>query len=136
MIRVAFCSQNGQYVDAHFASCPHLFVYEIGVRGARPLEKISFSEAEQGEEDRVARRLQALRGCSFLYCRQIGGPAAARLVQSGIYPLKAEAETTIAAASNRLEKLLQTNPPPWLKKQMFRKPIPEQSDVKGGSAHG
>lgn len=125
MIRVAFCTQSGQYVDAHFASCPHIFIYEIGLQGSRQLEKISFSGTEQGEDNRVARRLQALRGCSFLYCSQIGGPAAARLVQNNIYPLKVEAETTIAAAGDRLEKLLQTNPPPWLKKQMRREPISE-----------
>lgn len=125
MIRVAFCSETGQYVDAHFASCPRLFIYEIGLQGSKPLAEISFSGAEQGEDDRVARRLKALQGCSFLYCSQIGGPAAARLVQNNIYPLKVEAETTIVEAGGRLEELLHTSPPPWLKKKLLQEAEPQ-----------
>ncbi len=70
-------------------------------------------------DDKVNARINMLRECAIVYCTQIGGPAAARLVQSGIHPLKVPEGTLIVDELNRLNKLLLSKKlPPWLKKKM------------------
>lgn len=124
MIQVAFCSESGQLIDAHFATCPSFFIYEIGTDSSHLVGQISLAEPTQnpernlGEDDKVSLRIKALQGCSIVYCSQIGGPAAARLVQNNIYPLKAQEGTSIEEASNKLSQVLRTNPPPWLRKKL------------------
>ncbi len=124
MIQVAFCSESGQYIDAHFASCPSFMIYAIGPDEYRPLRSVTcyqlgaLNPTSDTEEDKVAQRIRMLQGCAMVYCTQIGGPAAARLVQNNIFPLKVSREMSIEEASATLSRLLQTNPPPWLRKRM------------------
>lgn len=127
MIQVAFCSESGRLIDSHFASCPSFVIYEIGTDSSQPVGKISLAESTQnpdqtlGEDDKVSLRIKALKGCSIIYCAAIGGPAAARLVQNNIYPLKAQEGTSIEEASLKLSQLLKTSPPPWLRKKLATK---------------
>lgn len=124
MIQVAFCSESGSLIDSHFASSPSFFIYEIGTGISHYVGKISLVEPTAdsgrttGEEDKVSLRIKALHGCSIVYCAAIGGPAAARLVQNNIYPLKALEGTSIEEASQKLSQVLKNNPPPWLRKKL------------------
>lgn len=119
MIRVAFCSEDEIHIDAHFAQSSKIVIYEFDPSSYREIAALSLDSAaeEDQEEDKVNRRLKAVRDCSILYCTHIGGPAAARLIQQSIYPLKAEAGTLIEDAAQRLHHLLKKNPPRWLQKR-------------------
>lgn len=128
MIQVAFCSTSGNLIDSHFASSPSFVIYEIGSGTWHFSSKISLVEPapgpdeKLGEDDKVSLRIKALQGCSIVYCSAIGGPAAARLVQNNIYPLKAQEGTRIEEASDKLSQVLKTNPPPWLRKKLAARP--------------
>lgn len=124
MIRVAFCSESGKLIDSHFATCPSFFIYQIGIDSSQLVGKISLAELSSnpdwvlGEDDKVSLRIKALQGCSIVYCAAIGGPAAARLIQNNIYPLKAQEGTSIEKASVTLSQVLKKSPPPWLRKKL------------------
>ncbi|WP_206811684.1 NifB/NifX family molybdenum-iron cluster-binding protein [Paradesulfitobacterium ferrireducens] len=122
MIKVAFCSEDEIHIDAHFAQSSKVIIYEFDLLAYWEVAAISFPNAENRgypdqEEDKVNQRLKVVKDCSILYCTNIGGPAAARLIQKNIYPLKAEAGTLIEDAAQRLHYLLQKNPPRWLQKK-------------------
>lgn len=115
---IAFASSDGLRIDSHFASTPafELFKFTGGEQGIihTTLETEDLDESV----DRVFARITMLRECAIVYCTQIGGPAAARLVQSGIHPLKVPEGTWITDELDKLNKLLLSQKiPPWLSKK-------------------
>lgn len=118
---IAFASSDGKTIDSHFASAPSFEMYQFT---DEPQEIIHTSLAAgdpEESEDKVDTRIKMLNKCTIVYCTQIGGPAAARLVQSGIHPLKVPLGTTIDDELSRLNKLMQSKKlPPWLQKKLER----------------
>lgn len=116
---IAFASSDGKTIDSHFASAPSFEMYQFT---DEPQEIIHTSLAAgdpEESEDKVDTRIKMLNKCTIVYCTQIGGPAAARLVQSGIHPLKVPLGTTIDDELSRLNKLRQSKKlPPWLQKKL------------------
>jgi hypothetical protein len=51
-----------------------------------------------------------------LYIVAIGGPAAGKVVQAGIYPIKKETGGAARVMLSELRQALATSPPPWLAK--------------------
>ncbi|WP_088229063.1 NifB/NifX family molybdenum-iron cluster-binding protein [Desulfosporosinus sp. FKB] len=120
---IAFASSNGEAIDSHFASSPAFEVYEFGgkSRGFVHSAQVHMEKAAGGEdaEDKVDARIKQLKECAIIYCTQIGGPAAARLVQSGIHPLKVPEGTKIYDELGKLVQLFNSGKlPPWLRKKL------------------
>ena len=118
---IAFASSDGLTIDSHFASAPKFEMYKF-TGDKKGVIHTTLDEQDMNESlDKVDARLNMLKACAIIYCTQIGGPAAARLVQCGIHPLKVPEGTQIIDELNRLNKLLLSkNLPPWLKKKMNR----------------
>lgn len=116
---VAFASSDGKTIDSHFASAPLFEMYKFA-GGSQEIIHTSLAAGDlQESEDKVDVRIKILNQCDVVYCTQIGGPAAARLVQSGIHPLKVPVGTAIEDELNRLKQLFQSKKlPPWLKKKL------------------
>lgn len=117
MINVAFCSETRTVIDSHFARCAALIIYAVDETSYQQVGEIAFFDQEEGEDDKVGSRIKVLENCSIVYCTAIGGPAAARLVQHKIHPLKVPDGAKIQVEIEKLQKMLRTNPPPWLKKR-------------------
>lgn len=127
---VAFASKDGKTIDSHFAAAVSFSIYQVEkdeIRFVNSLTFISAGEAgKQGglhreslsgtDDDKIQSRIKGLSECSIIYCTSIGGPAAARLVQSRIHPLKVAPGTEIGHELDRLQTMLNNNPPPWLRK--------------------
>lgn len=116
---VGFASSDGLTIDSHFASAPGFerYVFTVDSQGVYQDSQEAKGPAES--EDKVDARIQILKECAIVYCTQIGGPAAARLVQSGIHPIKVPKGTPIADEVRRLDQLLSSQKlPPWLKKKL------------------
>ena len=119
---VAFASSDGLSIDSHFASAPAFEMYKFtGEQDKRGIIHTSLVAEDIDESvDKVKARITMLHECAIVYCTQIGGPAAARLVQSGIHPLKAPEGTLIVDELERLKKLLLSKKlPPWLKSKLL-----------------
>jgi nitrogen fixation protein NifX len=114
-MKVAFATHDMTRVDAHFAGARHFAIYSVSTQGSRFLEAVQFDGEGQGEA-RVAAKIEAIHDCAILFVAAIGGPAAARVVNSRIHPVKARENEPIADILARLEALLCSAPPPWLRK--------------------
>ena len=118
---VAFATDDMKTVDAHFNGARNFAVYAVGPEANRFVEAIQFEgdPAPKGENGaRVAARIEAIKECSLLFVGAIGGPSAARVVSSRIHPVKARPDEPIKDILERLQEILRTSPPPWLRKAL------------------
>ncbi|QGG48556.1 nitrogen fixation protein NifX [Heliorestis convoluta] len=115
---VAFASKSMKTIDSHFGLAESFAIYKVTAEKIESLGVTACPQGEAGDEDKVESKLNLLKNCSVVYCTQIGGPAAARLVQSNIHPLKVPEGRPIQDELERLQLLLATNPPPWLVKKI------------------
>ena len=124
-MRIAFATHDLRTLDAHFAGARNFAVYAVTADGYRFLEAIRFDESsnEDGvhadpDEDRITPRVEALAGCAVLFVLAIGGPAAAKVVNRRIHPVKLPHPEPIEQVLGRVQTMLKTAPPPWLRKAM------------------
>lgn len=74
-MKVAFATQDLKRVDAHFGWAKNIAIYEIGPEGHSFLEAIEFDGdlKEDGNEDKLAPKIDAIKDCAILYVAAIGG---------------------------------------------------------------
>lgn len=121
-MKIAFATQDQQRVDAHFGWAKHLAVYELTDQGYRFVQDHAFGEdlAEDGNEDKLAPKLDAIHDCAIVYVAAIGGSAAARVVAAKIHPIKVAAPEPILDLLDKLQAVLKATPPPWLRKALLK----------------
>jgi nitrogen fixation protein NifX len=117
-MKVAFTSSSGEVIDQHFGQCQSFHIWEIGPEEATPVGSVSGITTDGDEEDRISARANAIGDCAIVYTMQIGGPAAAKLVARKIHPMKTNVEVPVAEIVGKLQEVLRSNPPPWLRKAM------------------
>ncbi len=119
-MKIAFATQDLQRVDAHFGWAKNLAVYEISPDGYNLVEAIQFSGdlQEDGNEDKLAPKIEAIKDCAILYVSAIGGSAAARVVAHKIHPIKVNEPEAITDVLDKLQQVLKGEPAPWLRKAM------------------
>lgn len=121
-MKIAFATQDLQRVDAHFGWAKNLALYEISPDGFNLIEAIQFTGdlQEDGNEDKLAPKIEAIKDCAILYVAAIGGSAAARVVANKIHPIKVNEPESIAEILAKLQVVLKGSPPPWLRKAMAK----------------
>jgi len=121
-MKVAFATQDQQHVDAHFGWARHLAVYDVSPAGYRFVEDFAFGGnlADDGNEDKLAPKLEAIGDCAIVYVAAIGGSAAARVVASRIHPVKVNTPEPIRDILDKLQDVLKGTPPPWLRKALLK----------------
>ncbi|MBB4268092.1 nitrogen fixation protein NifX [Roseospira visakhapatnamensis] len=130
-MKVALATQDMATVNAHFAGARTLAIYDVTPGGWSLVEAVQFDEAtaEDGRghgdahgdtpgDDRVGPRLAALEGCALLFVKAIGGPAAARVVNARVHPIKVQDDEPVDRVLERVRGMLDGTPPPWLRKAM------------------
>jgi len=124
-MRVAFATQDLRNMDAHFAGARNFAIYEITAEDSNFIEAIRFDATTKEDgvhadanDDRITPRADALEGCALLFILAIGGPAAAKIVNRRIHPVKLPAPEPIEQVIGRLQTMLKTSPPPWLRKAL------------------
>jgi nitrogen fixation protein NifX len=121
-MKIAFATQDQQRVDAHFGWAKHLAVYDLTPAGYSFVEDIAFGEdlAEDGNEDKLAPKIDSIRDCAIVYVAAIGGSAAARVVAAKIHPIKVAAPEPIFDILDKLQGVVSGTPPPWLRKALLK----------------
>ncbi|RAI00746.1 nitrogen fixation protein NifX [Acuticoccus sediminis] len=121
-MKVAFATQDGRRVDAHFGWAKTIAIYDLTAEGWTHAETVAFEGdlKEDGDEDKLAPKLEAIRDCAILYVAAIGGSGAARVVAQNIHPMKVSEPEEIEALLEKLRAVLAGNPPPWLRKVMAK----------------
>lgn len=117
-MKVAFTTQDLKRVDAHFGWAKNIAIYEVLPEGHHFVQLVEFSGdlQEDGNEDKLAPKLAAIKDCAILYVAAIGGSGAARVVAQGIHPIKVNQPEEIDHLLNKIQEVLKGNPPPWLRK--------------------
>jgi len=119
-MKVAFASTDKIHVDEHFGKAQEFYLWEIGADNAEFSGVLQVNEGDGDTDDRIEARSAALADCALVYVGEIGGPAAARLVAKRIHPLKSKTAEPITDLVEKLQEVLQGNPPPWLRKAMLK----------------
>ena len=121
-MKIAFATQDKERVDAHFGWAKSIDVYEISATGHHFVESFEFGDKleEDGDEDKLAPKLEAIKDCAILYVAAIGGSGAARVVAMKIHPIKVPQPENIAEILDKLQAVLQGTPPPWLRKALAK----------------
>ncbi len=121
-MKVAFATQDGRRIDAHFGWARNLAIYDLTPEDWSLDRTVAFSGElnEDGDEDKLAPKLEALQGVSILVVAAIGGSGAARVVAQNIHPMKVAEPEPIEEMLGKLQTVLQGTPPPWLRKIMAR----------------
>lgn len=136
-MKVAFATQDLQRVDAHFGWARYISIFEIDGSSYRFVENYAFGGnlEEDGNEDKLGPKLDAIQDCAILYVTAIGGSAAARVVAAKVHPVKVAEPTPIFDILDRLLVVLHGNPPPWLRKAL-QKGRPRALDFDGDDEAG
>lgn len=114
-IRVAVASNQGELLDGHFGSCLRYLIYQLSPTEMQLIDVRSAAEAE-ASGDKNGFRVNLLQDCSVLYIVSVGGPAAAKVIRAGIYPMKVPEGGEARAVLRELQRVMVTSPPPWLAK--------------------
>ena len=124
-MKIAFATTDLVHINAHFGWANQIAVYEVSAEGYQFLDTVNFDGElkEDGNENKLVPKIDALSDCTIVYVAAIGGSAAARLIRKRVTPVKARSEDEqISEVLEKLVKTLKGNPPPWLRKALQEQP--------------
>ncbi len=121
-MKVAFATQDLERVDAHFGWAKNIAIYDLAPDSYTFIEAIQFAGdlQEDGNEDKLQPKLEAIKDCAILYVAAIGGSGAARVVAQNIHPMKVPQPQKITELIEKLQVVLRGSPPPWLRKVLSK----------------
>lgn len=114
-IRVAFATNDNENIDAHFGSAKQFNVYDISKEG------FEISKIIKIEDKDTDQTVALLKGNDIVYFINIGPTAAAKIINSGIFPIKYKEVVSIEDELKKLVAMLNSNPPPFIKKIIEKK---------------
>ncbi|EAT15952.1 Dinitrogenase iron-molybdenum cofactor biosynthesis [Desulfuromonas acetoxidans DSM 684] len=127
-MKVAFASTDKIHVNEHFGRAQEFYIWDVAADDASLNGVVQVKQEGNDEAERIEARCSGVADCSLVYVAQIGGPAAARLVQKKVHPIKIKDEATITETVEKLQEVLRNNPPPWLRKAMMKGERPSFAD--------
>ncbi len=114
-LKVAFASTDMKQVNQHFGSAESFVVYALDMERTQLLEVVQFGQlAQDGNEDKLVAKLDALTGCIAVYSQAVGASAVAQLKSRGIQPVKVSAGAHIEDLLESLQEELRSGPGAWL----------------------
>ena len=136
-MKVAFATEDLQHVNAHFGWARHIAIYEVTAKNSELLQVAEFDGdlQEDGNEDKLAPKLDIIADCAILCVAAIGGSGAARVVAKNIHPIRVPGTETIYQQITKLQTVLAGTPPPWLRKAL-NKGVERSFDFENEVAHG
>ena len=114
-LKLAFASTDMKHVDQHFGSAKSFVIFAVDMEDARMLEVIQFGQLDQdGNEDKLVDKINALDGCVAVYSQAVGSSAVAKLKAEGIQPVKVAAGAEISDMLESVQGELRSGPATWL----------------------
>lgn len=129
-LKIAFATSDQRHVDQHFGSCERLAFYLVTQDDARFDGIAAFEKAAQdGNEDKLAARIDALSGCAAVYCRAIGASAIAQVKRVGVQPFKVQSGSPIGAEIGLLQKALREKSAAWAERALAGPKDPKRFEL-------
>jgi len=114
-LKIAFASTDMRHVDQHFGSAKSFVIYEVDIDGATMTDAIEFGQlAQDGNEDKLEAKIEALAPCAAVYVQAIGGSAITKLARIGVQPMKVQPQTLISTLVDDVQKELRAGPSAWI----------------------
>lgn len=117
-MKVAFASTDGKLINCTFGEANEFKVWEIGPDQAAYRDGRAAITSSSVKDERINARVCAVADCSIVCSLDISTIALARIVAQNAFHLRTGIEKPIEEIIEKLQKVLQGNPPPWLKKAM------------------
>lgn len=114
-IRVGISSNSGEELDGHFGSCLRYLIYQVSPTEIRLVDTRESAGADFSD-DRNAFRANLVKDCQILYMVSVGGPAAAKIIRAGVYPMKIIEGGNALEVLAEFQQMMASSPPPWLAK--------------------
>ena len=136
-IKVAFASVDRRHVDQHFGAAGGFVVYRVSSAGYELVEIAQFGVLDMdGNEDKLAAKIQALQGCIAVYCQAVGASAIGQLRAKGIQPIKVAPGTLINGLLRSLQQDLIDGSNPWLSRAIAAQNPRQTSRFEAMEAEG
>ncbi len=116
-IRVACSSNKGELLDGHFGSCRRFLIYQVSAEDGRLIDIRNIDHTKE-VEDKNSYRASLIDDCQLLFTVSIGGPAAAKVVKTGVHPVKIPQGGNAREEMDVLQSVIAGKAPPWLAKVM------------------
>ena len=114
-LKVAFASTDMRHVDQHFGSAKTFVMYDVDADSAVMTDAVEFgSLAQDGNEDKLEAKIEALAPCAAVYVQAIGGSAISKLARIGVQPMKVAPGAPISALVADLQEELRAGPSAWV----------------------
>ena len=127
-VLVAFASADRKHVDQHFGAAEGFVIYRVGPCHYELMEAAQFGRLDMdGNEDKLAAKVDALGDCVAVYCQAVGASAIGQLKTRGIQPLKVSPDTPISGLLRDLQQALREGPSAWLARAIERR-APSRAD--------
>jgi len=114
-LKVAFATSDMKHVDQHFGAAQSFAIYALDQEKACFVEAIEFGKLSMdGNEDKLADKIDALEGCIAVYSQAVGASAINQLKAKGIQPVKISPGAAISGLLASLQEELRQGPASWL----------------------
>jgi len=115
MLRIAFASTDRKKVDQHFGSAEAFAIYEVEEgRGSLVGVGEFAAEAMDGNEGKLAAKVEFLAGCHAVYVMAIGGSAIKQLLAKGIQPIRVDQCDLIHELLAEVSNAMTEGGVPWI----------------------
>jgi nitrogen fixation protein NifX len=107
ILKLAFASDNRARVNLHFGAATAFVVYEIGPDKAALSGFAEFpEETMDGNENKLAAKIEFLAGCDAVFVHAIGASAIRQLLARGIQPIRVGQNDDIAGLLREIRAAL------------------------------
>lgn len=122
MIKIAFASKDGEFVNEHFGWCEKFYIYEVDANHYKFIKEVDSSIKHEKEVDKLEYKIECIDASDILYVTKIGPKAANMVKIAGTYSLKSSSEDEkIEDVLESLQKLMSDNPPLWLQRILLKR---------------
>ncbi|MEW6163817.1 MAG: NifB/NifX family molybdenum-iron cluster-binding protein [Pseudomonadota bacterium] len=119
MLKVAFATADRERVNEHFGAATGFAIYQLDGERAKLMELAEFAaEGMDGNEGKLAAKIEALSGCAAVYCLAVGGSAVRQLLAHGIQPIRLDDAEPIDALLAKLRAAVRDGGVPWIDKAL------------------
>lgn len=116
-VRIACASNRGERIDGPFGTCDRFLIYQVSAQEYRLIDVREVPDLSKAD-DKLLDRARMICDCHVLCALTIGGPAAARIVNTGIHPVRVGVPENASKMMQEFQQVLDSAPPPWLMKIM------------------
>lgn len=115
MLKVAFASTDRTRVNQHFGAAEGFVIYEVTPEKATLVGVAEFAEeAMDGNEDKLAAKIDFLDGCAAVYVMAIGASAIKKLMAKGVQPIRVDEQDGIDELLVEISKAMSDGGVAWI----------------------